>query len=97
MAVSLMLKITAKPGHGWKVITYLAPRLKETRAFPGCESVALYTVDDQPDRALLLARWASIEDYEKYVAWRQGSGAMDQLMQLLARPLEVVKLQEAAT
>ncbi len=97
MAVSLMLRITARPGQGWQVVTHLAPRLKETRAFPGCESVALYTVADQPDHALLLARWASIEDHEKYVAWRQSSGAMDQLMQLLARPMEVVKLEEAAT
>lgn len=97
MSVTLMLTITARPGQGWQVITHLAPKLKETRAFPGCESIALYTIHDTPDRALLLERWASAEDHKRYVAWRQASGEVDQLMPLLAQPIEVVTLDEAAT
>ena len=92
----MIIRITAKPGQGERVIQHFEARLKDARAFPGCQSIALYAVYGEPDASLLVERWASAEDHEHYVAWRTGTGDVDALLPLLAKPIEFVRLIETA-
>ncbi len=60
--------------------------LGDTRAYDGC--IGVEVVDNQDDRSnmVLVEKWESRAKYEKYLGWREETGALEQLGSLLAAP-----------
>jgi len=63
-----------------------------TRSFPGCRRAVMYRNQADPNQIMLTSEWDSYQDYEKYSAWRAGSGrllagvASSELPSLLTSP-----------
>jgi len=68
------------------VCSSFAATLPDTRAFPGCRSVNAFRSKDHPNRVLLIEEWDSQEDYEKYLAWRNRDGMIDNMASILTTP-----------
>ena len=58
MAIRLIVSIAAVPGKGAELAGVMAPRLAEVRREPGCEQYEVFQNIEQPDRLVLLERWA---------------------------------------
>jgi quinol monooxygenase YgiN len=57
-------------------VEYLRTALPDTRAFDGCEGVTVHRDLDEPNRIVMVERWASREHYVKYVEWRSTRGSL---------------------
>jgi quinol monooxygenase YgiN len=65
--------------------------LGETRAFDGCLGVTVIQDATDPAHLVAIEEWESIEKDGAYRKWREGDGAMPDLVALLAgRPSLVV-------
>jgi quinol monooxygenase YgiN len=53
--------------------------LPDTRNFPGCLGLTVLQDIDDPHSITFYERWASRQDYDKYLAWRGEQGLMDAL------------------
>ncbi|MCU1514599.1 MAG: hypothetical protein JWO10_1689 [Microbacteriaceae bacterium] len=71
-----ILEITAKPGQRDEAVKHLEGVLVSTRAFAGCEGAEILVDHENPDRFVLLERWANAEADAAYRAWRR-SGTPD--------------------
>jgi quinol monooxygenase YgiN len=86
MSVLFILELSIEPD---KVDEYLAQfpgLLPDTRAFQGCEEITVHQNEDDPTDVVLLERWATKSDHQKYTAWREERGDMERLSQGLAGP-----------
>jgi quinol monooxygenase YgiN len=60
--------------------------LGDTRAYDGCISVDVTDNQDDGSNMLLIEKWESRAKYEKYLGWREETGALEQLGSLLSAP-----------
>lgn len=60
--------------------------LGDTRAYDGCISVEVTDNQDESANLLLIEKWESRAKYEKYLGWREETGALEQLGSLLSAP-----------
>lgn len=58
MAVRLVITFTAAPGKGAALAEGMKARCAEVRNEPGCEQFEAFRSIDDPDRIVLLERWA---------------------------------------
>jgi quinol monooxygenase YgiN len=58
MALRLIVSSRAKPGKGGELLAAFGPRCAEVGAEPGCEPFDLLESGQDPDRLVLLKRWA---------------------------------------
>lgn len=79
MAVTIMLEVKAKQGTGHDLVKTFATLLPDTRAYAGCISLDLYQSQDDPDTLIAYEQWESKEHYQKYLGWREETGALGQL------------------
>ncbi len=79
MAVTVLLELKAKAGTGGGLVEVFKQILPDTRKFDGNVSVTTYQNQDDPDTVVLVEEWESRPAYEKYLAWRTETGALDQL------------------
>ena len=88
MSIGVIVEFNFKPDSDG------AARMKETmkerlpsttRIAEGCESVYLYADPDDANRLMLLQRWESRADYERYREWAMAQPGTDDLMSLVAR------------
>ena len=86
MTCVVILEATAKPGTGNDLVETFRAILPDTRSKDGCESVDVTVGMDNADHVLLVERWASREQYEAYLGWRQERGDIDTLVAALAEP-----------
>ena len=70
MSITVLLSMPVIPEHTEAIKAAFKAGLPETRAFDGCQSVEVLEDIDKPGSLLLIQRWDSREDYEKYNAWR---------------------------
>lgn len=89
MAIDIILDLNVKPEHRDELIDTLAAILPDTRAFPGCNSVAVTVNEDDQCNIVLFEKWETRSDHEKYMAWRTERGDLDKLGALLAGPPSV--------
>jgi len=83
MAVTVLLELKAKSGTGGGLVEVFKQILPDTRKFDGNISVTTYQNQDDPDTVVLIEEWESRPAYEKYLGWRQETGALDQLGQAI--------------
>lgn len=74
MSILAILDLTLRPGTGAEALAVLDDVLVATREFAGNEGVEVVVQADDPDRVLVLERWASMEADTAYRAWRAEQG-----------------------
>lgn len=92
MPCDMIVKMKALPGRRDEVVEFFGGLLKETRGFPGCEAVTLYVVEGSEDEIVLVDRWTDRAAFDRYFAWRLETGHIEQLVQMLAEPIESLQL-----
>lgn len=60
--------------------------LPDTRAYEGCEGITVQRNLDESSQIVLIEHWESRPHYDKYLAWRQETGVLDQIVALLEGP-----------
>ena len=68
------------------MVAYFRSILSETRVCEGCLGADTLQNSDDADNLVLVETWETREQYEKYLAWRQGRGDSDRLKEGLAEP-----------
>ncbi len=82
MPTLVILEAKAKSDTLGQVKELLAKRLPETRAFEGCQSLTPYLNEDG-QTFVIVELWDSKPQYEKYLAWREETGALAEFGALL--------------
>jgi quinol monooxygenase YgiN len=83
MSLLVLLELQAADGKADEMIEVLSRSLVDTRARQGCESVTVHRDTDDPNRVLLVERWATREDDTAYREWRAGDGAVTEMVGLV--------------
>jgi quinol monooxygenase YgiN len=86
MSIQVVLEIQAAEGQADGLKAAFKKHLGDTRARKGCRGVTVHQDQDTPTKIVLLERWDSRAEYESYLAWRMGDGAMPELATLVAGP-----------
>lgn len=86
MAVTVLLELQAQPDKVDQLIETFRQILPDTRAYDGCEGVEVQQNQDEKTNVVLIERWATRPQYEKYLAWRTETGALEALGALVAAP-----------
>ena len=86
MKVAVTADLKAHVGKGSDLAKFLIGILGETRARTGCEMINLAISQDNPDPILIDERWATKEEHQAYMGWRQERGDIDTLVSFLASP-----------
>ena len=86
MACTVLLEVKAQEDKVDALKETFKGILGDTRAYEGCQGVVVRQQQDDPTVMVLIENWASREHYEKYFAWRQESGALAALGEMLAGP-----------
>lgn len=83
MAVTVTFRLTAKNSEAF--LQHLSRVLPETRNSEGCRYVNTLVQADQPQEVVLIQGWDSREDQQRYIQWRQTTGALTEFRSLLAK------------
>ena len=86
MTIAVTADLKAQAGKGGELVKFIKGLLGDTRAKPGCESIDLIVNQDDSDHVLIDERWASKDDHQAYMGWRQEQGDIDTLVSFLASP-----------
>jgi quinol monooxygenase YgiN len=86
MTIAVTADLKAQTGKGGELVKFIKGLLGDTRAKSGCESIDLMVNQDDSDHVCLDERWASKEDHQAYMAWRQEQGDIDTLVSFLSSP-----------
>jgi quinol monooxygenase YgiN len=84
MGIVVILEFKVKADVVEESKKYFKKILVDTRAYPGCEGLEVYTNVDDPAVFIFHERWQSKEHYGKYMAWRSGNGSMEEFGAKLA-------------
>jgi len=87
MAVMVTVEFKLKPEAVDTMVAGMQQALPETRAFKGCQEVKTY-LDEANHIMLLVEFWDRSEDQQAYLAWRQETGSLAGLVDLLVAPPE---------
>ena len=86
MVCTVLLELTVKPECVDEMITGLGAMLPDTRKYDGCIEVYATQDQDAPTTIVAVEKWESRQHYEKYLAWRTESGAMDGIAAMVTQP-----------
>ena len=78
--VIVVLEVKAKAGTGNDLIATLKELFPDTRAYDGNIDIIAIQNQDDPDSIIAYERWETREKYEKYLAWRTETGAIEALV-----------------
>jgi quinol monooxygenase YgiN len=74
MAVRLIVTFTALPGKGQDFARAFAPVIQDVLKEPGCEQYELFVSQSEPDKLVLLERWADEAALEAHSAANRARG-----------------------
>jgi quinol monooxygenase YgiN len=86
MSILVLLELPAAEGKVDEMIEVLSRSLVDTRARKGCEFVTVHRDTEDPNRVLLVEKWATREDDTAYREWRAGEGAVKEMAGLVGGP-----------
>ena len=89
MSVVVLLEIQVKPEAVNELKAMLKKNLPDTRSYNGCQGLDVYGNLDDTGNIVFYERWASREHYQKYLAWRTETGAMNRIGALLTGPPKI--------
>jgi quinol monooxygenase YgiN len=82
--VMVTVKLVAKEQD--KTINLLSRTLPITRNYQGCRYCNTYIQQDKPEEIVLIQGWDSRQAQQNYIQWREETGALAELLALLAEP-----------
>jgi quinol monooxygenase YgiN len=85
--ITVTIKLVPKDRE--QTIQHLAQALPITCNYNGCRYSNTLIKVDNAQEIILIQGWDSREHQQKYISWRQETGALDELIALLAEPPEV--------
>jgi quinol monooxygenase YgiN len=85
MSVNVLLEIQSNPEDIDKLQSTFVQILPDTRGYDGCIGVQVVTNQDDPLNIILIETWETRKHYEKYLAWRVETGAIDALGKMLSQ------------
>ncbi|GAA1173421.1 quinol monooxygenase YgiN [Kitasatospora gansuensis] len=91
-SLRVIVHITTQPGRGAEQIAAFTALAPVVRAEPGCLQYDLHTVNDDPDRFVLLEEWASAEALRQHDASAHMVAADAANKAFRAGPAEIVML-----
>jgi len=80
--VNVQLKV--KPDLRDEFIKWFHSILPDTRSYDGCSEVTACDLIGDENAVEVISRWESKVHYDKYLSWREESGALDTLANYLA-------------
>ena len=86
MSINVILDVQSKPESIDELKSTFENILPDTRSFDGCINIKVIGNQDNPLNLVLLETWETKEQYEKYLAWRTETGALDALVAMLSQP-----------
>jgi len=86
MAVMVLVEVQANSGTGDELVATMRKLLPETRAWDGLLDFVVYQSQDDKDNLVMVQKWEKKSDYEGYLAWRQETGVLPQLMAACSGP-----------
>lgn len=88
MSVLVQIELNAKPECVEEIATTLKGVFPETREFDGCLGLTAY-LNDNGYTYIFVEEWESKEHFQKYFAWRDETGVLAALGELLQGPPDV--------
>ena len=76
MSVRLVITFTASPGKGGELAQAMEARCAEVQKEPGCEQFEAYQSVADPDKIVLLERWADQEALDAHAKLNAGRPPM---------------------
>ncbi len=86
MSVTVFLEVQSKPENIEELKTTFKAILPDTRAYDGCQGVQVVGNQDDSLNLILQEKWESRQHYEKYLGWRDETGALAALGAMLSQP-----------
>ena len=83
--VTITLELTLKPEAIDAFCAGMRDAIKDTATRQGFRDIRIVRHAHEP-RVLFVETWDSEADYDAYIAWRQSTGAMDAMAQIIAAP-----------
>jgi quinol monooxygenase YgiN len=83
----VLVRFTARPGDGARLIEALDSMLPATAAFPGCRGVELLRDPEDSDQVSMIEHWETPDAYVAYRAWRASQGPTETGALLADAPL----------
>ncbi|MEV6217323.1 antibiotic biosynthesis monooxygenase [Nocardia sp. NPDC051833] len=83
MAIQVTIDMSAKPGRYDDLRKWFVEHLAGTRSFAGNITVEVARNQDEPDRILFVEKWDTRANFEAYLAWREESGVIAELVEML--------------
>ena len=84
MSVTLLVRVSGKPGHG-EVLAGLLRPVSADNDIAGCLGVEVFASTTDPDELLLLEHWSSVEAHQTFLAGVVEQGGLDRMMRHAAR------------
>ena len=84
MAVMVLVEVQAKPDRLAELQEHMRGGLGDTRSYDGCTGLTTYINQDDDCNMVLVEAWESRAQYDKYLAWRQETGFLDKITEMLA-------------
>lgn len=85
---STTVTIELKPKLRARTLEVLSKALPVTRQYAGCQYCNTY-LDHDADTIVLIQGWDSREHQQRYIAWRESTGDLQQLVDTLTSPPQV--------
>ena len=86
MGVFVVAELKVNPEDVSNMKSLLAEIFPGTRAYKGCQGIDAYYNTADSGNMILIERWDSRAQHEKYMAWRTETGVMDKVGGMLAGP-----------
>jgi quinol monooxygenase YgiN len=86
MSVNVILEVQSKPECIEELKTTFKNILPDTRSYDGCIGVQVVGNQDDALNLILLETWETRQQYEKYLGWRDETGALEALGAMLSQP-----------
>lgn len=86
MSVLIIIDMQAKPGKGDELVAMFKAIVPDTRAFDGCEQVAVFRNQDDPDQLSIVETFTTRAQYDAYFNWRLERGDLGPLVELIVAP-----------
>jgi quinol monooxygenase YgiN len=91
--VTVVVLARAKPGRGDEAEAAFGKVSVPTHAEEGCILYALHRVEADPDRLVLIERWASAEALDEHLASEHLTAFRAASASLWAEPMEIMRVQ----
>ena len=86
MSIGVTVDLAIDPAKLDEFLAFIMEIAPQTRSYDGCQHFDIWVDQDEAGRVLFYELWDSREQYEKYVAWRAETGALDKLGPFVTAP-----------